>query len=506
MRTRLTMFTSPMRGLLALALAATLPLFVAADSTPLARAADLPEGATLTILVPSVEVATGTGEFITAADGQLVRPGDVVRTGASGVALLTFFDGSETQLAGASQVEVKRADYSPVPHIALAQTAGVTVNRVIPLPPDGVFRTDTPDAIGLVRGTSYLVAVTPAASTPSGDPQVGSSEVAVCGLPAAGQGCISSVVLLTDLDGHVGRVDVMVPSAAGSSEAPIAVLESPGAMAAASAGSAASGRLSDTALEQLERSAYDLRDANAALQAADQAQEVARAVAPVFAPSMPASPETAPTVSPLVMVEQVSRPVEGEVGESRPGAVLLELQTAPTLAQQAVAGGAPSAPAAASEPSSAAAPTTSTEPMASTRSSAPSAPSAPAASTAPTTPALTSASSAASAPTSPTVPTPPTTPAAPTSPTAPTAPTSPTAPTVPTAPTAPTAPSAPTAPNAPTAPTAPSAPTDAPVAAAPSAPTTPTAPTTPNAPTTPSAPTVPSAPSAPAQPKTAPRA
>lgn len=170
----------PLRWLVVQAVVATWLLVPGAGSV---SAAELPVGATLSVLADPVEVAgLGDGIFGTASSGQTLRAGDTVRTGSSGIAVLTFFDGSETQLGSSSQLQIEQADYSDAPQIALFQTQGTSVNRVIPLPPGGSFRTDTPDAAGLVRGTSYVVNVGSAGST---------------------------LVLLTDRDGHVGRVQVV---------------------------------------------------------------------------------------------------------------------------------------------------------------------------------------------------------------------------------------------------------------------------------------------------------
>src|SRR5438132_3101832 len=88
-------------GRLVLALMLTSP-FATLTSTPLA-AAELPVGATLSIIAAPVEVAAnGSDLFAEAAQAQLVLPGDVVRTGSGGLAVLTFFDGSESQLASDS--------------------------------------------------------------------------------------------------------------------------------------------------------------------------------------------------------------------------------------------------------------------------------------------------------------------------------------------------------------------------------------------------------------------
>jgi hypothetical protein len=130
-------------------------------------------GATLTILAEPVEVAAaGATEFVPAQDGQAVHEGEVVRTGPGGLALLTFFDGSETQLAEETQVEIEQAHSEPERRVVLFQAAGVTVNRVQQLASGQVFETETPTALGVVRGTTYVVTVNrldPPVSAPSPD-------------------------------------------------------------------------------------------------------------------------------------------------------------------------------------------------------------------------------------------------------------------------------------------------------------------------------------------------
>src|SRR5690242_440396 len=66
-------------------------------------------GATLSVLAAPVEVATGGGSFSAGRNGQTLQVGDQVRTGSGGVALLTYFDGSETQLTPDTQVELQAA-------------------------------------------------------------------------------------------------------------------------------------------------------------------------------------------------------------------------------------------------------------------------------------------------------------------------------------------------------------------------------------------------------------
>src|SRR5438105_368260 len=168
-------------------------------------AAEMPIGATLKVLALPVEVQPAqTQTFVAAIEGQMLNQGDVVRTGPGGLALLTFFDGSESQLGAESTVQIERAEATPAPQIALLQTAGVTMNHVVPMPPGGSFQTDTPVATGLVRGTSYVVVV----GDGSGSSAAPASHTGfTCGL-SADRSCATSVILLTDRDGHVGGVDV----------------------------------------------------------------------------------------------------------------------------------------------------------------------------------------------------------------------------------------------------------------------------------------------------------
>src|SRR5438105_4753318 len=256
--------TGSVRWLVALAIGAAVPLTPAASTTLLA--ADMPVGATLTVLAEPVEVApVEVGTFGQATGGQSLRPGDVIRTGPSGLALLTFFDGSESQLGSDSQLQIEQADYAPTPHIALLQTGGVTVNRVIPLPPGGSFRTDTPEATGLVRGTSYVVSV--------------------------GAGSGTAMVLLTDRDGHIGHVQV-VPSHGPDAAAPPTVdlvrAGDVGATSSSSLQAPSASHVDGDALARLEQGARDLRDVDRARQAHEQAKQVQRdntpdSVAPVAA-------------------------------------------------------------------------------------------------------------------------------------------------------------------------------------------------------------------------------
>jgi hypothetical protein len=124
-----------------------------------APAAGQTGGATLTILAQPVEVAPDGATFVPAQDGQIVGVGDHVRTGADGVGLLTFFDGSETLLPPGTEVALVDAAQPGGPGVWLAQTAGTTVNHIQQLGGSASFESDTPTAVAIVRGTLYLVTV-----------------------------------------------------------------------------------------------------------------------------------------------------------------------------------------------------------------------------------------------------------------------------------------------------------------------------------------------------------
>ena len=228
-------------------------------------AAEMPIGATLKVLAGPVEVEVAqTQSFVAAMDGQMLTQGDVVRTGPGGLALLTFFDGSESQLGAESTVQIERAEATPAPQIALLQTSGVTMNHVVPMPPGGSFQTDTPVATGLVRGTSYVVVVGDASAT--------------------------SVILLTDRDGHVGRVDV---AAGGSAAAAPVRLTRAGDAAASDGAQTSAGHVATARLQALEAGANARALPDAARDAERHARIVAAALAGLDAPDAP-EPVAAP--------------------------------------------------------------------------------------------------------------------------------------------------------------------------------------------------------------------
>ncbi len=125
-------------------------------------------GATLTILAGQVEVDTaGTGTYEPAQDGQALKAGDAVRTLSDGVALVTFFDGSETQLGNDGDL---RIDDATQQRIAVYQSAGSALYHVQPSTTGRTFQASTASAVALVRGTSMVVNVARATRGPSTAP------------------------------------------------------------------------------------------------------------------------------------------------------------------------------------------------------------------------------------------------------------------------------------------------------------------------------------------------
>lgn len=116
--------------------------------------------ATLDILAGSVEVGTG-GAFSAGADGQELREGDTVRTGADGRAAIEYFDGSITRLDSGTSftiVTLQTIGEGGATVVVGQQDSGNTYNRVVDLT-DSASRFDvaTPTAVASVQGTVYAV-------------------------------------------------------------------------------------------------------------------------------------------------------------------------------------------------------------------------------------------------------------------------------------------------------------------------------------------------------------
>ncbi|HEY3057660.1 MAG TPA: FecR domain-containing protein [Chloroflexota bacterium] len=209
-------------------------------------------GATLDVLAPSVEVSIGGAPFVPGSTGRTVGAGDQVRTGPTGVALLTFFDGSETQLTSNSLVEIEAPPGGGL--ISVFQAVGTSVSRVRPQSSNGGFQTDTPPATAFVRGTTYVVTVRVPPPPPNQVPPV--PPPTQC-QRADVTTCVSSTILLADPDGHVGRVGFI------GQVAPTVELSNACEFGAAAA-TAQFGALDPNTCTQLQQSVLNLRDPTAA--------------------------------------------------------------------------------------------------------------------------------------------------------------------------------------------------------------------------------------------------
>ncbi len=180
--------TRPQRLLPLLALCSALVMPGAAVATPARMpAAQTAASATLTVVVAPVEISVQGSPFAAALDGQAVSFGDQVRTGSGGMALLTFFDGSETQLAGDTQVEVSAPSQPGGRGVSIFQAAGTTINYIQRLSSGSTFETGTASAIASVRGTTYVVTVrrlpTADATGPSASAPLGAASSGVAVVP-----------------------------------------------------------------------------------------------------------------------------------------------------------------------------------------------------------------------------------------------------------------------------------------------------------------------------------
>ncbi|MBM2809942.1 MAG: transporter substrate-binding protein [Chloroflexi bacterium] len=120
------------------------------------------QATTLSVLRGQVEVSRGGADFSAVTGDSVVRAGDQVRTGGNAVALLTYFDGSFTEIQPSTTVEITQVDRLTTggPRISIRQELGLTWNRVERLvDPQSRFETTTATAYAYVRGTDYNVQV-----------------------------------------------------------------------------------------------------------------------------------------------------------------------------------------------------------------------------------------------------------------------------------------------------------------------------------------------------------
>jgi hypothetical protein len=122
----------------------------------------------LTILDGSVTVARGASDPTPASDGDLLVPGDRVRTMAGSHAVVTFFDGSTIEVEPATTIEIEVASARPDGSITIQilQSFGRTWASVQELThADSRFELRTPTTSTTVRGTGLIVEVLPDGTT-----------------------------------------------------------------------------------------------------------------------------------------------------------------------------------------------------------------------------------------------------------------------------------------------------------------------------------------------------
>lgn len=123
---------------------------------------------TLVVLKGQVEVQRPGGSFAAVTGATVVRVGDRIRTGMDSYAVVTFFDGSTTEIESGTEIELRRLDPLPGGGVSISfyQEIGITWNRVEKLvDPRSRFETTTASATILVRGTEYRVSVEPSKRT-----------------------------------------------------------------------------------------------------------------------------------------------------------------------------------------------------------------------------------------------------------------------------------------------------------------------------------------------------
>ena len=104
-----------------------------------------------------------TGNWTEAQIGMPLRLGDIVTSGNSSSAEITFFDGSTIELQAGTQIEIASLNISTTGSttIGLKQVIGTTINRVVQLVDSASsYEIETPAGLAAVRGSVMIVRVT----------------------------------------------------------------------------------------------------------------------------------------------------------------------------------------------------------------------------------------------------------------------------------------------------------------------------------------------------------
>src|SRR6266851_86511 len=118
----------------------------------------------LEVLDGIVAISHDGSSFAEGHDGDLVQQGDLVRTGTDSHAILTFFDGSTIEVEPDSEliVHTLQADSAGDILMTMQQNVGRSWHVVShALTPNSKYEVKTPTTTATVRGTAFLVSVSP---------------------------------------------------------------------------------------------------------------------------------------------------------------------------------------------------------------------------------------------------------------------------------------------------------------------------------------------------------
>ena len=175
--------------------ALVVPLSTAASAADGAgRTRSAPSGsafATLEVDAPTVEVKpAGKSSFVAASDGRELKAGDTVRTSPSGLAQITYADGSLTRLDVDTEYKlVKLSAAKGTRKTKGLQSAGQTWHRVQKLTGSESYKVEGANTTAAVLGTAFVVkcvaknqctftaVIDDIALTPDGQPKTGTKTV-----------------------------------------------------------------------------------------------------------------------------------------------------------------------------------------------------------------------------------------------------------------------------------------------------------------------------------------
>ena len=152
------------RALLLLGLTAVFALVMTGALALMFPTQALGSSSTLEVLDGVVAVSHDGNTFAIGQDGEMLQQGDVIRTGEGAHAVLTFFDGSVIELEPDSEIRVETLQATSAGDLLMTmqQTIGRSwhvVSRT--LTPNSKYEVRTPAATATVRGTAFLVSVSP---------------------------------------------------------------------------------------------------------------------------------------------------------------------------------------------------------------------------------------------------------------------------------------------------------------------------------------------------------